>query len=482
MYCIKKGKMKKIFSLFVWSISISFGFVFGQQTPILQQNYFNNYSLQPAYAGFYKGIDAWSGYRRSMLGYTGSPTSAFLNLSYRTSEFQSFGVNLQSDQSGLLKNNLFNASYAYRVKFNESRYLSVGASVGLAENRFDFTGVKLDNYNDFGVLANNGKTIVNISFGLAYLAKNWEVGAGFLNFTSNTVSYKDDKTVLSYKLRPSYILNTAYKYVFTKDIFVKPGVILRGQDKQKPIIDFFAVVGYKKIVEFTVGYRSIKVLPIVAVLNLVKGVHAYYGYEISLGDFNQATKGGYEFGIGYRVSLNKSIDNYVSNEKELVAKNDSLKKVVLRMGDTLKVKQETIKGADKLNKSLIVQNTQLTEQNAGYVKEIDSLVQIIRSNNKLIVAPYIDSNQVEIESASGYYVVLESSKDRIELQKDLIKWHKKFDNVIILKGLKHNWYYVSMYRGETKKEALKVMKKVRKKYPKAWVKIQKIQVIDESVN
>jgi type IX secretion system PorP/SprF family membrane protein len=466
--------MKKIYNLLVLCALVSGEFVFGQQTPILQQNYFNNYSLQPAYVGYYKGIDAWSGYRRSMFGFTGNPTSALMNVSYRTSETQSFGVNLQSDQSGLLRNNLFHVSYAYRVKFNNASFLSIGTSLGIAENRFDFTGVRVEDNTDFGVIANNGKTMFNASLGFAYLSKNWEVGLGFLNFTSNKASYESGRTILTYQLRPSYVANAAYKYEINNDFFVKPGVIMRNQKSQEMIFDLFTTVGYKKAVEVTLGYRSTNVLPIIAMFNIYKGVHAYYGYEVSLGNFAQASKGGHEFGVGYRVSLNKSIDNYVSHEKELLEKNDSLKLVVKRLGDTIQVKQNIITTTKKENETLNNENTQLENQNEFYAKEIDSLLNVIKSQNKNLIAPKVDGNKVEVETANGYYVVVESSKNRTALEKDLVKWEKELDQVIIIKGAKHNWYYISMFRGNTKREALKVMKEARKKYPKAWVKIQKL--------
>ena len=45
---------------------------YAQQLPISQQNYFNNFSLQPAYTGYKEGLNAFASFRTNMLGYSSS--------------------------------------------------------------------------------------------------------------------------------------------------------------------------------------------------------------------------------------------------------------------------------------------------------------------------------------------------------------------------------------------------------------------------
>lgn len=459
--------MVKFYTAFVVMISFCLT-VFGQQTPVLQQNLFNNYSLQPAYSGYNKGIDAWNGFRKSMFGFATNPTSALLNVSYRTNETSGFGLNLQSDQFGLFRNNNFGLSYAYRLKVSQTARLAFGVTAGIAENRFDFTGVKVEDRNDFGVLPNNGKTMFKADLGVAYINEKFEAGAAILNVLNSKVAYKDVNTTLNYQIHPSYIINAAYLFVLKNPSFsIKPVAIVRGQQGQKAILDLAARLMYKKVAEFGIGYRSNGSLPIFAIANLYKGIHAYYGYEVALGDFAKTTSGGHEFGIGYRVTLHKSIDSYVSHEKELSAKNDSLNRVVKILKDTITIKNSAIKEEVKKKEELKLQTIEQKEV-------IDSLRNVIRGFAVQLVAPKIDENKVEVETARGYYVVVESSKDREALIKDIFKWASVLPSAMILKDYYRNWYYIASNRYETKREALQKMNELRKQYPKTWVKIQKI--------
>ena len=102
--------MIRIFLLTFLGLTIFGEVTYAQQLPISQQNYFNNFSLQPAYTGYKEGLNAFASFRTNMLGYSSSPNTVAANFSYRDGDQHGFGASLMTDQAGLIRNNMLNLS------------------------------------------------------------------------------------------------------------------------------------------------------------------------------------------------------------------------------------------------------------------------------------------------------------------------------------------------------------------------------------
>lgn len=462
--------------------------LFGQQLPITQQNYFNDYSLQPAYTGYKEGLYTWASFRQNMLGYTNAPSSIAFNLSYRNNDKHAFGTSLMSDQIGLIRNNLFNVSYAYRLKVGAKSTLSAGFSAGLAENRLDFASISIEDQSDLGNLSNNGKLMYNFGFGLAYTTPKLTLGVGLPMLYSSNVNYTYNTTTIRYGFQPTYTVNAAYKYAVNTKIELVPTIIVRGQDAQKMLNDYVLTLNYNNKIGVTSGYRSTGVVPVVLNVELLKNLKAYYGQEIAIGTLGNASKGGFEIGLGYKFTL-KNGREHKALDARTTFERDSLSQLLQSLNDSLKLKMDALiqmdsvkqnnenlnndvkRLRDELQKAELERQRQNALLNEAKTQTPAEPKEMLKGNNtKLPQTQKVDENGVSIDNGKGFYVIVQSSVNREALEKDLLEWNEKEKETYIIKPEKSKWYLIAVAHSDDKSESLKQLKEFRKKYPKAWVK------------
>ena len=450
---------------------------FGQQLPVLDQNILNRYTLHPGYTGENRGLHTWDGFRNNLVGLSQNPTTLALNINYRDSEKHGFGASLLSDKTGLFSNTFFQVSYAYRIQLANKASLSFGLSAGIAQNRFDFNSVIVEDKSDVGTISNAGKLMFQGGLGVAYSTTRFTVGAGFPSLYSSKALYDIRATQYTYQLDPLFILNSSYVFDVTtcKELELIPTVIIRAQRALPTLADLLVTAQYKKLYSISAGYRTNGSFPIIAMANVYKQLKVYAGYDANVGNLAIASKGGFEAGIGYKFTLLSGSEHKLADAK-LKRSQDSLAKVVSLLNDKLSQseKDKQIKTADlsqevsvlkKENEELRIENDTLNQQ----LRRIISTGVVPKNNG----TTRVDENDVEINIQNGYFIVIESSKNRDELEKDLMEWRTKEGSTFILKGDHGNWYYIAIEHHATKRKAIKRLEEIRLKYPTAWVRIQK---------
>ncbi len=498
--------MIKILLFVFCGLLVSFQIAFGQQLPISHQNYLNTYTLQPAYTGHQEGLNTWGSFRKSISGYSGAPNTVALNLTYRNTDKHGFGGSFNTDQAGLFRNTAINLSYAYRLKIKASNYLSAGFSGGLAENRFDFASISVEDKTDLGTLSNNGKLMLNFGFGLAFTNKRLTLGVGLPILYSTNVKYRYENTNFNYQLRQQKIVNASYVFDITKSgkIQIIPTLILRNQPSNYWVNDYVATIQYDKRFSLTSGYRSTGVVPVVLALEIKKNCKVFYGQDIAISKLANFTKGGFEIGLAYKFPLRNGREHKLDDQRR-EAQLDSLTSRLSVLKDTLKQKNyrlieyenvnekntALLQEIDKLKKQLaatenqqqkIVSESIETEKSTSNTnqentkEDIQAKKEVISGKSKQVTnstnSKSIDNQNVTINEDAGFYIVVESSKNRVALERDLKIWNEKEESIFIIKSKKSNWYFIATEKYDDLDSSMKALKETRKKYKKSWVKVQ----------
>jgi type IX secretion system PorP/SprF family membrane protein len=467
--------MKLVLLLFIQIVVV--GITFSQQLPVLDQNILNRYTLHPGYTGESRGLQTWDGFRNNLVGLSQNPKTLALNINYRDSDKHAFGANLLSDKTGLFSNTFFQLSYAYRVKLANSASLSFGLSAGIAQNRFDFNSVIVEDKSDVGSISNAGKLMFQGGLGVAFSTNRFTVGAGFPSLYSTKALYDIRAVQYTYQLDPLFILNSSYVFDVSKckDLELIPTVIIRAQRTLPTLTDIVLTLRYNKLYSLSAGYRTNGSFPIIAMANVYKQLKVYASYDANIGNLAIASKGGFEMGIGYKFTLLSGSEHKLEDAR-LKRSRDSLNNVVLDLNDKLSISEND---KQKKTSDLTKEVEKLKIDNSILKLETDTLKEQLKRAILKGTGPckhgdqYIDVNDVSIDNSNGYFIVVESSKNRVELEKDLQEWKLKEKTTFILKKKNSLWYLVAIEKLETKKEGLKRLKELRKKYPNAWVRIQK---------
>jgi regulator of replication initiation timing len=260
-----------------------------------------------------------------------------------------------------------------------------------------------------------------------------------------------------------------------KDLELIPTVIIRAQRTLPTLTDIVLTLRYNKLYSLSAGYRTNGSFPIIAMANVYKQLKVYASYDANIGNLAIASKGGFEMGIGYKFTLLSGSEHKLEDAR-LKRSRDSLNNVVLDLNDKLSISEND---KQKKTSDLTKEVEKLKIDNSILKLETDTLKEQLKRAILKGTGPckhgdqYIDVNDVSIDNSNGYFIVVESSKNRVELEKDLQEWKLKEKTTFILKKKNSLWYLVAIEKLETKKEGLKRLKELRKKYPNAWVRIQK---------
>jgi type IX secretion system PorP/SprF family membrane protein len=209
-------------------------YTFAQINPMGTSYFQNQYLINPAMAGFEKGLNINLGYRKQWNNLPGGPTVQTMTGDYRFNEKVGIGLNIYSDKAGLFKRTRAVVSYAYHLPLNlENEHLSFGLSLGAMSERIseeDINGdpgdANVSNYNE-------RETYVDGDFGMAYTSNTFNLQLSLPNM-KELLKQDENKNTVD---RAIFFSSTSYKFRFSEVIGIEPKVCYRGVNGFDNILD-----------------------------------------------------------------------------------------------------------------------------------------------------------------------------------------------------------------------------------------------------
>jgi type IX secretion system PorP/SprF family membrane protein len=197
-----------------------------QLNPLSSQYFLNQYQINPAYAGITDGLNLNLNYRKQWSNIPGSPNTQSITADYKLNKV-GLGVNVYNEKAGSLQRTKAMATYAYHLPLNnDDQKLNFGASVGIMNERVDYSNVNGDVTDPSIAQFNNKGSLFDGDFGAAYTSKTLNVEGVIPNIRS-FIKQEDDNdidrslfyTAISYKLNTGTGANA---------IEIEPKVAYRG--------------------------------------------------------------------------------------------------------------------------------------------------------------------------------------------------------------------------------------------------------------
>jgi len=273
-----------------------------QQAAIAQLNpmgalYFQNqYLSNPAMAGSEKGLHLNLGFRQQWSRIPGAPVMQTFTGDYGLNAKVGLGMNVYSDQAGLLKRSRTVLSYAYHLPLNDDdRKLSFGLSLGFMNERISNEDI-IGDIGDLNVIRYSQRdTYMDGDFGLAYTSNKLSIQASLPNMKSNfkrdlSTNPVDRSTffsAISYQVQLSAAEGlaiepkVAYRGVKDFDNILDAGANLSYANNQ---VNFFGMYHSSKSATFGLGlnYHSIGFNAIYTTTATVLSSYASGSFEIGL--------------------------------------------------------------------------------------------------------------------------------------------------------------------------------------------------------
>lgn len=443
---------------------------FAQQLPFSSQYYTNMFVTNPAFTGTSESTRAFITHRSQWIGIAGGPQTSFLTLDGPIQDKNiGLGLKLYSDVTDITSRMGAFGTYSYKLKINDDSHVLFGLSLGILNNRIDFSKAKIRDTDDpFLFTEAQSRTVFNADLGLGYVWKKLEVGFCVPQLIGNKIKYKTNTGDNSYYNLTRYYQGSV-KYVFDvvkeKEITAYPLIMVRGA-KGSPIqYDVNAVLDWKKMGWVGVTYHSN--YAVAASLGVrYKSLSVGYAYDFGISKMSKYTGStqefllSYTFGGGGSRAASEEMDMTVTKKAE---PTDSLTDKMLAdlktQSDSNRVQLERLKA--ELTK---LKNGGANAEHSENLTE--NLMRTASSND------FVDENGMGM--SSGYYVVIGSfsSKDNAAKfkQANLIKGYTKTE---VIQNHKTKTYYVYVIKTDSQTDGEIEQKKYKNEYPDVW--LQKLE-------
>ena len=273
-----------------------------QLTPFQSMYYRNRYLLNPALAGMDKSLDVNLNYRQQWSSFPGTPKVGSLTADFSPTDKMGLGLNINDDQSGLIRSTRVLASYAYHVPLSDrNEHLNFGLSLGFDDSRVDYNKVNGD-LSDNEISAYNAlKPYIDGAVGAAYTNNNLLISATLPSLESTLFKASDSRFDADIMM---FIGTIAYKF---------PVPNTASDLSLEPLAGYRVVKGYKNMADLGLNvamnrygldmqyiYHTNQSMAAGVGFDL-KTVLFTFDYNFETGPLTNYTNGAFEVGLKFRL-------------------------------------------------------------------------------------------------------------------------------------------------------------------------------------
>lgn len=288
--------------------------VFGQQTEQYTQYMFNQFGVNPAFAGIKECIDIRLGYRTQWVGFEGAPRTSLVNANGRILQRKTnykykhgVGVNALSDATGPTSRTFFNLAYAYHMPMNRKFNLSMGIAAGFLQYRFDESRITLVTQDDDAISGSRSKFLLpDINAGLLLYHESFYAGLTLKQVWRNKL-----KSVFpDSRLTHHYSLNIGKKFIGENDISYVPSIMIKFTRLSVPALDLNFMVDFKQNLAVGLSYRNTDAIAGLIKFNFLQRFSLGYSFDFTTSKIRLGSSNTHEIMLGIYSCPIKSTHNY----------------------------------------------------------------------------------------------------------------------------------------------------------------------------
>lgn len=273
-----------------------------QLNPFEAMFYQNQYLYNPALAGLNKGLNINIGHMQQWSNFPGTPKTSVLTADLQAKERVGLGLNVNSDQAGLIRSTRIMGTYAYHLPLsNHGQYLSFGLSLGINDSRLNDHNITGDPTDEQVLRYNQLKPYVDGDMGIAYSSSGLNIGGALPNL--KTIFFKGSDSRFDVD-RLLFVSMISYKIHFQKE---QQAFLL------EPLASYRIVKGYKDIIDAGINFTMENYgLYIQGIYHSSESIGLGFGldqktyalnfaYNVETGTLRRYTNGTFEMGIKLRL-------------------------------------------------------------------------------------------------------------------------------------------------------------------------------------
>jgi len=269
---------------------------FAQQDAQFSQNMFNHLSVNPAVAGWNKGICAKAFYRTQWLGFEGAPKTGLISIDFLAQGIGGIGLTLMSDKLGFEKNFEAKLAYSFQRELNNgSGRVGLGIDVGLIQKSIGGIWVAPTTVTGDAAIpapSINGSTY-DAGAGLFYTSRKAYLGLSANHIPQSVIQ----QGTVAYRYSPHYYVTAGWYQDITSSIVLNPSVFGKS-DAASTQVDMNLRVIFNDAFWAGISYRFTDAF--VAMIGCKRGFWKYgYSFDLTTSSLKKYSSNSHELFIGY---------------------------------------------------------------------------------------------------------------------------------------------------------------------------------------
>lgn len=294
-----------------------------QQSILYQNQFTNNYNLNPAITGIEDFTDVRLSYRDQWSGIPGNPKittiTAHMPLGTKHANNISFGdykaadahhgigIKLEKQSFGPFVTNNANLSYAYHLKVGEKANLALGVSAGISKLFLDYAKISTHDPNDQAISSTYiNRLSPNVGMGIWYYHQNFYFGTSVLNLIENKVGFTADPATFQSAEARTIIHNMGLRVPISENWALSPAIML-GYSARSPLFyTAYLKTSYKNIFWLGLARKNNQSMAGLFGLNVSSKLTISYSYDAETGPF-RTNNLSHELSLGLMLNNKKDV-------------------------------------------------------------------------------------------------------------------------------------------------------------------------------
>jgi len=246
--------MRNLFFISFILFSVS---VLAQQSVQYSQYTFNNFGVNPAFAGTVKCLDLRAGHRMQWVGIEGAPRTTYASIQapinrkkFNTKGKHAVGLYLEQDGVHLTQRTAIKGAYSYHKKLSLKYTIGMGVFAGVQQ--YATSGAGTENSVDPVLAAAEGSVLRYPDIMPGVLLYSNRV---YWSFAVNQMYFKNINLGVDQKQVNQYYFGAGHKTLFSSKWTFFPSFLLKMNVLGPPALDLNTAWVYQEKATFGIGYR-----------------------------------------------------------------------------------------------------------------------------------------------------------------------------------------------------------------------------------
>jgi type IX secretion system PorP/SprF family membrane protein len=254
--------------------------------------------INPAVIGSYDNLNGALFYKNQWTGFDGAPEIGGFSINTPIKKTNhSIGLTVVNDRVGVSNNSDISAAYSYKLKFNNSNYVTLGVAGSMMLMQSNLAELDIIQEAD-PIFQSNTRTFVmpNAKFGAYYFRNKFYFGLAMPNLFKNNIEISQFTNFDPSNLH--YFIHSGYQFDLNKDWEVQTSVLFKHVAGAPLQVELNGQFVYNDLIGLGICYRTSQEL--IGMLNYRISNQLKVGYAY---DYNMRTIGNYSNGTHEIVLL-----------------------------------------------------------------------------------------------------------------------------------------------------------------------------------